>query len=113
METTIDTHICTINWLERLARLAKDNGKPLADTMQVETWTDVNVLINSQQSVMALIKELNVMTAKMISRKTELADMLNDKVWDDTIAKWGLVSNSQWALDTHSVYLIVHWLAVM
>lgn len=80
MDTTIDTHISAINWLDRLAKIAKDNGKPLADAMQVMTWTDVNVLINSQVSLMALSHEISVMVAQIGSRKVELAKMLGDKV---------------------------------
>lgn len=80
METTIDTHISAIHWLSRLASIAKENNTQLADSMNVATWTDVNVLINSQTSMMALSHEISVMVAQMISRKAELAEMLGDKV---------------------------------
>lgn len=78
MDTTMDTLSQTINWLERLSRIARDSDKALADTMAIDTWTDVNVLINSQHSVKALIKELNVMVSMMTTRKIELANMLKD-----------------------------------
>lgn len=80
METTIDTLISAIHWLSRLASIAKENNTQLADSMNVATWTDVNVLINSQTSMMALSHEISVMVAQMISRKAELAEMLGDKV---------------------------------
>ena len=80
MDTTIDTQISTICWLERLARLAKDNDTPLAEAMNITTWSDVNMLMNSQVNLMLLSYEISVMVAQINSRKAELVVQLSDKV---------------------------------
>jgi len=76
----IDDVISTLYWLERVARIAKDRGKPMPECMEVHTWTDVNTLLHSKANMVNLISELSIMVKMMESRKSELKDMLDDKV---------------------------------
>ena len=76
----IDTLIRTVSWVERLARIAKDNNETLADSARILTWTDVNQLMNSLSCLGDLVNELDVMRNMIISRKAELVVMMSDKV---------------------------------
>ena len=77
---TIDDIISTVNWLERLARVAKDTGKPMPECMSVHDWSDVNVLLNTKANAINLISELSVMVKMIESRQTELKALLEDTV---------------------------------
>lgn len=76
----IDTIISTVSWIERLARIAKDNNETLADSARILTWTDVNQLMNSLSCLGDLVNEIDVMRNMIISRKAELVVMMSDKV---------------------------------
>jgi hypothetical protein len=77
---TIDDIISTVNWLERLARVAKDTGKPMPECMSVHDWSDVNVLLNTKANAVNLMSELAIMVKMFESRQAELKSMLDDKV---------------------------------
>ncbi len=77
---TIDDIVSTVNWLERLARVAKDTGKPMPECMSVHNWSDVNVLLSTKGNAINLISELSVMVKMIESRQAELKAQLEDKV---------------------------------
>jgi len=77
---SVDRHINTIQWLDRLARVAKDTGKTLSESCGINKWVDVNALLANKNSLFALMCELEVMVKMVEMRQAELKAMLDDKV---------------------------------